>query len=94
VLQSRRYGLGPLGVSVAVGSSAGFSAFLLAAMLRHIRIPMGNSRRRKEAHISKMLKRAEKAKPSIVGTLNLLIQSAECGAATAALLAQAHNVIA
>lgn len=88
-----RCGLGPLGVSGAVGSSAGFGAFLLVAILRYIRIPMGNSIRRKEAHMSKILKMVRMAKQLILNAMTLLIQGAEVGAATAALLAQAHDII-
>jgi hypothetical protein len=52
---------------------------------------MGNSRR-KESHMTKILKMVRKAKLLVVGALYLLIRSAEAGAATAALLAQAHNL--
>ena len=44
--------------------------------------------------MTKMLKKVRKAKPLVASALNLLIRSAEAGAATAALLAQAHNLIA
>ena len=43
--------------------------------------------------MSKLLKMAQRVKLLVVGTMNLLIQGAEAGAATAALLAQAHNLI-
>ncbi len=84
------YGLGPLGVSGAVGSSVGFSAFLLVAILRHV--PTGNYDIRKEACMSQ-LKTVRKVKLLVASIMNLLIRSAEAGAATAALLTQAHNLI-
>jgi len=43
--------------------------------------------------MSKILKMAQKAKQLVVSTMDLLIQSAESGAAIAALLAQAHNLV-
>jgi len=43
--------------------------------------------------MTKILKKAQKVKLSVVNAMDLLIQSAEAGAATAALLAQAHNLI-
>ena len=81
------YGLRPLGVSGAVGSSAGFSAFLLAAILRHVKIPTGNYDSRKEAYLSRTLKMVRKLNLLVASIMNLLIRGAEAGAITIALLA-------
>jgi len=81
------YGFGPLGVSGAVGSSVGFSAFLLVAILRHVNISPGNYDKRKEACMSQPLKTVRKVKLLVASIMNLLIRSAEAGAATIALLA-------
>ena len=43
--------------------------------------------------MNKLLKMTRRVKLLVISTLNLLIQSAEAGAATAALLAQAHNLL-
>ena len=80
-----------MGVSGAVGSSAGFSAFVLAAILRHVNIPMGNNDGTKEGSMNQMLKIVRRVKLLVTSTMNLLIQGAEASAATAALLAQTHN---
>jgi hypothetical protein len=42
--------------------------------------------------MNKMLKKVRTAKLLVVSAMNLLVQSAEAGAATAALLAQDHNL--
>lgn len=86
------YGFGPLGVSGAVGSSIGFSTFLLAAILRHVNIPTGNYDTRKEACMNQLLKKVRKVRLLVASIMNLLIRSAEAGAATIALLAQTHNL--
>lgn len=79
------YWLRPLGVSGVVGSSVGFSAFLLAAILRHVKIPTRDSR--KEAYMSRILKTGRKVKLLVASIMNLLIQGVEAGAVTIALLA-------
>ena len=95
-MRSRFHGgcrLGPLGVSGAALTCTGFGALLLAAVLRHVTVPVDKSNGRGGVFMDFMRKTVLVGTTQVSNVMNQLVQSAGTGAVGVALLAQAYNLV-